>query len=161
MNRQFLEFWGNFLLQAAQGQKRLEDLADLSRRGFSNLGDLTALFRQVYGLKPQDQGTPDYLKVWKKAEADFRTSFEEFLRLLGVVPQEEYRKLAKKCEELEAQVAEQEETIRQLRLLLSEKGLDFAAVTLGFKKLLNKQSDQFQELLKGMGELVKGEHEQD
>ncbi len=155
MDRHFLEFWGNFLLQAAKGQKQLEDLAKWSKRGFISFGDFTPLFRQIYGLEQPQPDSPDYQEIWKKAEADFRKSFQDYLSLLGVVPREEYVELARKYEELEEKVAEQEETIKQLRQLLSDKGLDSTVIALEFQKLMQKQGEQFQELMKDFGEAFK------
>lgn len=155
MDRHFLEFWGNFLLQVAKGQKQLEDVAKWSKRGFINFGDFTTLFRQAYGLEEPDQDRPDYQQIWKKAEKDFRTSFQDYLSLLGVIPREEYAELARKYEKLEEKLAEQEETIKHLRQLLSDKGMDYAVVTLEFQKLMQKQGEQFQELMKDFGEAIK------
>ncbi len=44
MNRHFLEFWGKALLQAAQSQKQLEDLAKWCQRGIFSFQDYTAAF---------------------------------------------------------------------------------------------------------------------
>jgi hypothetical protein len=161
MEKHFLEFWGNLLLQAAKGQKHLEDLSQWSSRGFLNFGDLTALFRKFYGLDQLEPDSPNYLKMWEKAEEDFRDSFRDYLSLLGVVPREEYVELAKKYEKLKEKVADQEETIKHLRMLLSDKGLDFAVASADFQKLMKKQTDQFQELLKGFGEVLKADRNQD
>jgi hypothetical protein len=155
MNRQFLEFWGNFLLQVAKGQKQMEDLAKWSRLGFSSFGELTALFQKAYGLDELPEDSPEYLKIWKKAEEDFRRSFKDYLSLMGAVPREEYVELARKYEELKEKVADQEETIKHLRMLLSEKGLDCGAVTLEFQKMMKKQTDQFHKLVKDWGKAVK------
>ncbi len=155
MNRQFLEFWGNFLLQAAKGQKQMEDLARWSRKGFSSFGDLLPMFRQAYGLEDADQDSPDAVKLWKKAEEDFRHSFEDYLSLLGVVPREEYAELARKYEKLKEQVADQEETIRHLRELLAGKGLDLGTATREFQKLLQKQGAEFQKLFKEWDQALK------
>ncbi len=158
MDRHFLEFWGNFLLQAAKGQKQLEDLGEWTKRSFLNFGDFTSLFRQTYGLE-QSQDSPDYPEIWKKAEADFRNSFQDYLNLLGVVPREQYLALARKSEELEKKLAEQEETIQQLRRLLSDKGLDLAVVTLEFQQLMKKQGERFQEMLEDFGQAFKSDAE--
>jgi tetratricopeptide (TPR) repeat protein len=155
MDRHFLEFWGNFLLQAAQGQKQLEDFAKWFKRPVLNLGDFTALFRQAYGLDPPKQDSPDYPAIWKKAEEDFRNSFQEYLSLLGVVPRREYAELARKYEKLEAKLAEREETIKHLRHLLSDKGLDYAVVSLELQELMKKQGEKFQELVEDFGKTSK------
>ena len=54
-------------------------------------------------------------------------------------------------------MAEQEETIKLLRLLLEEKGLGLAATSLEFQRLIEKQGEQFQKFIQGLGESVKPE----
>ena len=63
-------------------------------------------------------------------------------------------------EELQAKVAEQEETIKLLRMLLEEKGLGLAATSLEFQRLIEKQGEQFQKFIQGLGESVKPEDPQ-
>ncbi len=154
MNRHFLEFWGKALLQAAKSQKQLEDLAKWMPRGFLGFQDFTQLFKTSYGLNEVEEDNPDYLALWKKAEADFRESFKDYLNLLGGVPREEYAALARKNEELQAKVAEQAEIIKHLRTLADEKGLGLEATTMEFQRLIKKQGEQFQQLLQGLGDSV-------
>jgi hypothetical protein len=152
MNRHFLEFWGKALLQAAKSQKQLEDLAKWLPRGFLGFQDFTQLFKTSYGLNEVAEDTPDYLALWKKAEADFRESFKDYLNLLGGVPREEYIALARENEKLQVQVAEQAELIENLRTLADEKGLGLEATTMEFQTLIKKQGEQFQQFLQGLGE---------
>jgi hypothetical protein len=154
MNRHFLEFWGKALLEAAKSQKQLEDLAKWYQRGFLGFQDYTQLFKASYGLEEMAEDSPDYLNLWKKAEEDFRRSFKDYLNLLGVVPREEYTALARRYEELQAKVVEQEETIKNLRRLAEQKGLGLEASTLEFQKLIKKQGEQFQKFIQGLGESV-------
>lgn len=151
MNRHFLEFWGKALLEAAKGQKRLEDMAAVLQQGLGAFPYYTKLFKTVYGLDQAAEDSPDYLTLWKQAEENFRESFKDYLNLLGMVPREDYNALARRCEELEEKVAEQEETIKYLRLLAEEKGLGLEAATLEFQKLVKKQGEQFQKFIKSMG----------
>jgi hypothetical protein len=151
MNRHFLEFWGKALLQAAKSQKQLEDLAKWMPRGFLGFQDFTQLFKTSYGLNEVEDDNPDYLALWKKAEADFRESFKDYLNLLGGVPREEYAALARQNEELQAKVAEQAEIINHLRTLADDKGLGLEATTMEFQRLIKKQGEQFQQFLQGLG----------
>ncbi len=160
MNRHFLEFWGKALLQAAHSQKQLEDLAKWCQRGIFSFQDYTQLFKTAYGLDQVGEDSPDELSTWEKAEENFRESFKEYLNIFGVVPREEYAALVRQYDELRAKVAEQEETIKQLRLLLEEKGLGLAATSLEFQRLIEKQGEQFQKLIQGLGEAVKSEDPQ-
>jgi hypothetical protein len=159
MDRHFLEFWGHSLLNAAKGQKQLEDLAKWLPRGFFNLQDFTPLFQKAYDLDQVAPDSPDYLKIWKQAEKKFLDSFYEYLNLLGAVPREEYLALAERYEKLKEKVAQQEETIQHLKVLLEKKGMGFALGNLEFQELIKKQGAQFQELLKGFGEVVKPDRE--
>ena len=51
MDRQFLEFWGNYLLSVARGQKQLEDVTRWIRGGFSGVEELTALLKNTTASK--------------------------------------------------------------------------------------------------------------
>jgi uncharacterized coiled-coil protein SlyX len=157
MNRHFLEFWGKALLQAAQSQKQLEDLAKWCQRGIFSFQDYTELFKTSYGLDQVEEDSPDYFAIWNKAAENFQESFKEYLHIFGVVSREEYAELARRHEALQAKVAEQEETIKLLRLLLEEKGLGLAATSLEFQRLVEKQGDQFQKLIQSLGESAKPE----
>jgi len=159
MDRHFMEFWGHSLLNAAKGQKQLEELAKWLPRGFFNFQDFTPLFQKAYGLDQVEQDSPDYLKTWKKAEENFRESFQDYLNLLGAVPREEYLDLTERYEKLKEKVVQQEETIQNLKKLLEQKGMGYATATLEFQEMIKKQGDQFQELLKGFGEVVKPDRE--
>ncbi|MDD3581405.1 MAG: hypothetical protein PHW74_10330 [Desulfobacca sp.] len=153
MDKHFLEFWGNFLINAAQSQRKLEDVTKWVRRGFVNVGELGDLFRQTYGLDRLDKDSPDFLPAWQKAEEDFRESFQDYLAVLGVVPRDEYVALAKKYEELKEKVAAQQETIRHLRMLLAKNGIDYGDLTGGFQELIRKQTDQFQKMMQDLEQL--------
>jgi hypothetical protein len=157
MNRHFLEFWGKALLQAAQSQKQLEDLAKWCQRGIYSFQDYTELFRTSYGLDQVAADSPDYFSTWNKAEENFKASFREYLTIFGVVPREEYADLARRYDELLTKVAAQRETIKLLRQLLDDKGLGLAATSLEFQKLIEKQGEQFQKCIQGLGESVKSE----
>ncbi len=90
MDRQFLEFWGNFLLNAAKGQQPLEDMGKWMGGRFTGFDALSNLFQKVYGLEKVEEESPDYLKMWTGAREDFTKSFKDYLALLGVVPREEH-----------------------------------------------------------------------
>ena len=152
MDKNFMEFWGNFLLSAAKGQRQLDEMARWIDQGFSGLEDLDDMFRQSYRM---DSERPDYPETLKKAEADFRKSFKDYLSLFGVVPRNEHLELLKKHEELKEKVAAQEETIRQLQTLLEGKGVDQEKVITGFEKMIAEQNEQFRELMQSFSKFYK------
>jgi hypothetical protein len=148
MDSQFLEFWGQYLLAAAKGQKQLEDLNQWICRGFSGFEELTAMFKQFYGLERPPDENSDSAKAWENAVAGFRDSFNAYLDLMGVVPRDKYLALEQKCITLQNEVADQEETIKLLRSLLTEEGTYQGETVKVFQDLVNKQSEAFETLMK-------------
>jgi hypothetical protein len=60
MDRKFLEFWGNALLNAAKGQEQVENLNRLARDGFKTFEQQLSLFQKLYDLdKKPDPKKPD------------------------------------------------------------------------------------------------------
>ena len=100
--------------------------------------------------------SPDYMATWKKASEDFQKSFKDYLRLMGVVPKEEHLTLVKKYEELKEKFAFQEDTIKNLRMLLDEKKAEpQGEVAKGFQEIMEKQTEQFQETMETFGRFFK------
>jgi hypothetical protein len=157
MDRQFLEFLGSFFLNAAKGQKQLEDMTRWIGGGFSGFEELTRMFRKFYGMNGLPLASPDYTEAWEKASENFKKSYHEWLNLMNVIPKSEYQILQKKCEALKDKIAAQDETIRHLRDLLSDKGLPYADAVEGFTRMMEKQGHQFQELMNSMGRAFKKE----
>jgi len=109
------------------------------------------MFRKAYGLDRIEEESPDYAEIWKKSVETFQKSFREGLSLMEVVPKGEYEKLVQKCAALEKTTAEQEETIRTLKRLLTEEASGAPAAALeDLQGLLKNQQAQFQELVKNM-----------
>ena len=148
MDKHFLEFWGNFLISVAKGQQQLEDLAGFLQGDFAKTENLAKIFFQAYGLENLTDKNPDFQNQWEKSKQDFQESYRAYLHLLGAVPREDY-------EELQAKVAEQEETIKNLRFLLEEKGLDYGTVTLKFQELIKNQAETVQDFLSSLVDLQK------
>ena len=157
MDSQFLEFWGNYLLAAARGQKQLEDLNQWISQGFSGSEELTAMFKKYYGLERPRKEDSDSTKVWQKAATDFHKSFNAYLDLMGVVPRDKYLALEQKCTALQNKVADQEETIKLLRSLLTEEGTYQGETVKVFQDLVNKQSDAFETLMRKLTPETKDE----
>jgi len=163
VDKHFLEFWGNFLINTAKEQKRMEDLSKWMQQGFKFKGfdDLTEMFRKFYGLEHMEKDTPAYMESWEKASENFLESFKDYLELMGMVPKDEHLALVKKYEELKEKVAGQEETIKSLRLLLKEKRAESQEeLVQGFQDLIEKQSKQFQETMETFGSFFKKENNQ-
>jgi len=147
MDKQFLEFWGNVLLAAAKGQQQLDDLAPWIKGAGPDSHEWGNLFRKIYGLGP-DPADP---AAWNQAMRLFQSSLKEWMALFDMVPRGELAALQKKNRELEERVARQEATIELLRQRLDEKGIPSPNTVLDFSRLMQKQSQQFQDLMKSMG----------
>ncbi|MBM4271717.1 MAG: hypothetical protein FJ139_06120 [Deltaproteobacteria bacterium] len=153
MDKKFLEFWGNYLLNAARGQEHLDNMNRLIREGFKDFEQQMSLFRKCYGLDRESESLPHYMEMWSKAVSDFQNSYKEFLGLMGWVSKEEYLDLAEKYEALKEKSASQEETIRHLKIKTAASDVDQGEAVKGFEVLMKKQSEQFQELMKSFGQL--------
>jgi len=157
MDRQFLEFWGNYLLAAAKGQQQLEELNQWIRQGFSGFDDLTAMFQKFYGLERPPKENSDSAKAWENAADGFRNSFNAYLDLMGVVPRDKYQALEQNCAALQKKVADQEETIKVLRSLLAQEGTYQGETTKVLQDLVNKQGEAFEKLMKSIATTAKDE----
>jgi hypothetical protein len=153
MDRHFLEFWGNFLINAAKGQQQFDELTQWMHQGFKGFEELTALFRKAYGLE-KPESTPEYQQTWHKATREFRESLNTYLSLLGVIPLSEHLALVEKYEALKKENADQLKTIQRLRDLLQQDSGQTAVVE-NFKELVSRQNEQFQKLMDSFGSYAK------
>ncbi len=152
MDDKNLEFMGNFFLNAAKCRKQMEDFLKLSRQGFKGFEEMSDMFKKFYGLENLEKSAPDYSKALQSAAEQFQNSLRQYLKLLGVVPKEDYISLIKKYEELKQRTADQEETIRHLQMLLGEKSADQGETVKVFQDLIEKQSEQFMEMMNTVGQ---------
>jgi hypothetical protein len=151
MDPNFLKFWGNFLLQAAEGQKRLEELARWMTAGFSGADDLTEMFREAYGLTKSPLTGNDYTRAWEKSAEQFQKALSEYLDLFGAVPRARHEALKKEKAQLAAKVADQANTIQKLRLELGESRAAEGKVFDGFQQLMEVQNEQFRQVSDALG----------
>lgn len=151
MDEKFLEFWGNILINAARSKKQTDDFfnwmksgggAEAPKTSLPGTEEMAAAFRRFYGLDKVSEQGEDYNRMYRQSLEDFQKSFKEYLGLMGIVPREEHLALVRKYETLKERCAEQEETIRHLKMLLS-----------GAKNGRNGLSEQFQDLVKNQSEL--------
>jgi hypothetical protein len=152
MDRQFLEFWGNYLLSVARGQKQLEDLSRWISGGFSGVEELTALFKKYYGLEEQGQDGPESSAAWERAAEDFKKSFRDYFCIMGWVSKDEYQILQEENQALKQKIEAQEQTISRLRDLIKNPGIDPNKSLEVLQDLINKQSNEFQKLVKKFSE---------
>ena len=155
MDSQFYEFWGQFLINVAQGQKQVEEMSSWMKKGYAGADDLAKLFRRCYGLNAADTGNAQDPQAWKEAIAQFQDTFSQFAAQWGWVPQVDHQQALEKCATLEKQVEVQQATIRQLRDLLAQKGLGYSELLQHMQGALKDQNDQFQTLMESIGSAFK------
>ena len=105
MDKQFLQFWGDFFVNSAKGQRQLEDMTKWMGQGFKGVDYLTDLFQKAYGLDRISDAGDEYVKMWKEAIENFEKSLNDYLDLMGVVPRKEHQILLNKYENLGEDVA--------------------------------------------------------
>lgn len=153
MDRRFLEFWGNALLNAAKGQAQVENLNRLVQDGFKTFEQQLSLFQKLYDLDKKPDPPAPYAEMWAKAASDFTKSYQEFLGFMGVVPREDYEALSKEHEALKNKFAALEDKLRHGRAKSGGKEIDPSEVVKGFEGLMKEQAQQFQDLMASYGKL--------
>jgi BMFP domain-containing protein YqiC len=156
LDKNFLEFWGNLLISIARGQKQTEDMARWLNQGFTGVDSLMAPFKKIYGLDQVSPSTAKYEELWNRQLKSFQDSFQEYLKLLDVVPRREYEKVREENEALRKQILDLEKALHDLRTLLGERmGSSASEAVKGFQDLIFSQIDKFQELMRSFGGLSK------
>ncbi len=157
MNSQFLEFFGNYMIQTANWQKLIEQTSPGVMPNVMNMAEFGTLFKQACSLNGPTQPASAEL-MWRQAIENFQSVFCLYANLWGWVPQADYQALQEKCKSLEKTIQKQDQTISQLRSLLDEKGLGQIELLQRFQSLIQDQSDEFQTFVQNFGELfVKAE----
>ncbi|TRZ51676.1 hypothetical protein D4S03_04730 [bacterium] len=152
MDANFYEFWSQFFSSLAKGQKQLDDLTEWQNLGLSGSDAFSSLFRKVYGLESLQQSNPPDMDLWEKSAEAFQKSMKDFLALFDVVPRGDYQNLLNECQALKEKMAKQEETIAARRQRRGKKGVSREETVEGLRAVINKQNDQFQELMKTVAE---------
>ncbi len=168
MDSKFLEFWGNLMLNAAQGQKQIESFQKWLGKSVNGIPALTfagkktkedkdfmSMFAKVYGADNVSEEAPSHWQIMQNGASTFQNSFEKYIRLLGAVPRDEHVILQEKYEALDKKVSEMEKTIAQLHAQLGVKQTEPEELTQGIKELVVRQGEQFQEIMQSFQKLYK------
>ena len=151
MDKQFLEFWGNLLLQAAKGQAQMENFSRWLSQSSSSVQNLTDLFKRTYGLDVNRASDPDKSPEWQKAFDRFHKSYEDYLALLSVVPLARYRELEAQNAALEKEVARLKKDLKQSSRRSSDASQGQPEEVISeFQNLLLKQQREFEALTQEM-----------
>lgn len=155
MNSQLMEFFGNYLIQAARWQKRVEQSAPDATPDVVDMAELGRLFQQACGIDGHaGPAFAEYARIWQQTVESFLSAFCPYAKIWGWIPQAEYQVLQEKCISLEKSIQKKDETISQLRFLLEEKGLGQIELLQRYQSLIQNQSDEFQTFMKNFGDAV-------
>jgi hypothetical protein len=162
MDKQLLQFLGNFYLNLAKSQEKWEEMSrgnplmEEMGKWFSfglsaaNMDNLMKMMKNGSGMKSLDKESLPYMEMFEKISEMGGQAMKEYMNMMGMVPRDEHIKLVKKYELLKEKVLAQEETIEHLRMLLSEKGAGQQEVISEFNHMIKDQSEQFQELMQNV-----------
>ncbi|MBU1343436.1 MAG: hypothetical protein KKE44_11540 [Proteobacteria bacterium] len=158
MDKNFLEFWGNMMLNAAKGQKQMDEMAKWVAAGLSGMKEMNDLFFKPYGIKPvQTEKKDNYHdadSIQKKAFSSFLSSFEEYLSLFDVVPKKKHMEMVHRYETLKQRVKDQEETITHLQMMMEDVGHKKNDVTQKLNTVISLQTTRFNKLLEEFGSMT-------
>ena len=149
MDEKFLEFWGNVLISAAKGKKNADDISHWVQEGLGGFSELTAMFQKFYGLDGLSERSDEYRTMAKKATREFQSSLKEYLAMMGMASKDDHLNLVAKYEKLKEKCADQEESIRHLRMLLNAKGMNDAHTMENFQGMVKDQGEFFQKMVTG------------
>ena len=153
MNSQFLEFLGNYLIQAAKWQNLMAQTPAGTHPAVMDGTELSRLFNQFCNFNgPHPPEFGEYSRIWQQTIENFQSIFVPYAKMWGWVPEADHRNLQKKCEALEKKIRKQDQTISQFRSLLDEKGLGQIEMLQRFQSLIQDQSDEFQTFMQNFGE---------
>lgn len=151
MDEKFLEFWGNFLLNASRGKKQMDDISSWMKEGMEEMAGIFKKAGDIYQFSDQSE---EYKKMSEKLSEDFQKSFKDYLGMMGVVSREEHITLVEKYEKLKEKCAEQEETIRHMKMILNAKQQDQTEFVLDMTDIAKKQSEYFKKMMNEFGQFV-------
>ena len=148
MDTQALELWGNMFLNAARGQRLMEDFLHLMEKEFGSVREMFDVFSKWWGVGLSLQDIPGCLNAFLKTTEDVQKAFMGgFFSLMNYPSQADYQALLKDYEDLKETSERQEEDIRRLQEALDEKLSVHGEGITAFQNLMKRQTQQFQELM--------------
>jgi len=149
MNSQLMEFFGNYLIQAARWQKLVEQFSPDLKPDVKDMVELGRLFQKACGIDgPAEPAIAEYSRIWQQAVESFQSVFCSYATMWGWIPQADYQVLQEKCDALEKKIQELDR-----RTLLDEKGMGQIEMLDRFQSLIQNQSDEFQTFMQNFGEV--------
>ncbi len=155
MDASFLELFGQMLIQAAKGQRQMDQFSNWRKQGFNaaNLPGFNDYFQRLYGLKNIAKESDQYGKLSQKAQADFLTAYGEFMGVMGLVPEKKYEALQQEFEALEKKCQAQEKMMTQLKAKLGKSKSPSDDLTDQLTDLIEQQRSEFSNTIKALSSI--------
>lgn len=140
--------------------------SNLTKNNPADFDNLSATFRNLYGLDQVSEKSSEYNVMAKQAVQDFQKSFREYLAFTGYVPKEEHVRLIEKYQKIKEKCEDQEETIRHLKMLMGGKISEHQGnvnhqgdIIRSLQSIIKDQTNFFQKMMSDVGQqyLVKKE----
>ena len=144
MDHHFLEFLGNYFINAAKYQKQTDDILAWMNQGGSESGftEIVALFKKYYQV--EDSTSPD---AFASAFQNFQKSYMEWFSMPGMIPEEKYQKLEEKYENLKKKYELQQETIAHLTRLTTMKDTFQDNFNQGIDNVMKNQKEIYENMM--------------
>ncbi|HOJ13455.1 MAG TPA: hypothetical protein PLS81_01070 [Deltaproteobacteria bacterium] len=153
MDSAVLEFMGTMLLEAAKGQRRIEELSQWFGGGAGGVKGFTEAFARAYGVEIEACSERS-LALWKKTFDALAGSIMELASAMDLVPRRDYAALAEENDALRQRVGELEQEVQRLAALL-EGGTRRPADGLeGFSRLIEEQARHYREFMANLGDAL-------
>jgi hypothetical protein len=157
MDKQLFEIMGNILLQVAKSQEQYEQFSGWLKNVFqgseknktkSDADELMSALRNIYTMGAENAvAEPPKPDMLDQLGQNFQQSIDAFMDMVGCVPKHKHIALVEKYEQLKKTCEEKDETIKNLRLLLSEKTAGVSDTVDELHNIMQKQTEQFMSLM--------------
>jgi phosphoglycerate-specific signal transduction histidine kinase len=152
MDKQVFEIMGNILLQAAKSQEQYEKFSGWLKNVFqvseketkNDTDELMSALKKIYSMgSVKNKDEPPIPDVLDQLGQNFQQSIDTFMDMMSCVPRHKHIELIEKYENLKKTCEEKDETIKNLRLLLSEKTAGVSDTVNELHDIIQKQTEQF------------------
>lgn len=148
MDHRFLEFYGRYLLNAAQTQKQIEKASDWINKGFKSFEGMEEIFKTCYGIPGSQKEAGHGSEKYKEAMDAFQSSFSNYVKQMGWVMAKDHDELKNEYEKLQKKVEEQQKIIDQLSHMLGiRSGMGYEEFFKQIQNLGKEQTNQFKDLM--------------
>lgn len=155
MDANFLEFFGQMLIQTAKGKRQMEQFSNWMQQGINatSMAGFSDHFQRIYGLTNISKESDQYIQLYKKAQADFFAAYGEFMGLMGLVSEKKYKTLRREYESLSKKCRSQEKMIAKLTAKLNKGENPSIDLTDQLADIIEKQKSEFAKTVKSLGKV--------